>query len=294
VKNVDDKLIQNIIVSDDSGQEWNLPRSGGGLPGLHDKDFAEYAEASHLPDNAPALSSGFAALEGRAPTLRLYVPTLGHGYPSVLLSEHGGPYVAAGSRAAFGYSFLFTPMIPLFMAGDEFDATFHAIPWMSPNLYGGADPGKGTMAYGSMLDWNELNQPPHRSMFEDVKRMLSIRKQEVALLGIVPDAVEPRLIGIPHDSDIEVPVPYIRWSERAALIVLANRNTTSDAHLRLHIPLEKIGWPSRGQYRVTDVWRGGRAKVLPAKALADFSYQVKRDKTPRGGMGLLKIERVEQ
>jgi hypothetical protein len=130
-------------------------------------------------------SSGrFAIMEGRAPTIRIYVPTLAHGIASVLLSEHGNgigaapdenPYAAQGSRALFGYSFLFTPMIPIFMAGEEFDADFHALPNLSPDLFGGKNPGKGRMLYGSMLDWEELRQPRHRAMLEDVKRMLAIR-----------------------------------------------------------------------------------------------------------------------
>ena len=33
----------------------------------------------------------------------------------------------------FGYAFLFTPMIPLFFSGEEFDATYRPIPWLSPN-----------------------------------------------------------------------------------------------------------------------------------------------------------------
>ena len=47
----------------------------------------------------------------------------------------------------FGYSCLFTPMIPIFFAGEEFDATYRPIPWLSAHLFGGQDLGKGA---GSM------------------------------------------------------------------------------------------------------------------------------------------------
>jgi hypothetical protein len=61
------------------------------------------------------------------------------------------PYSAEGSRAIFGYSFLFTPMIPLFMGGEEFDANFRPLPELSPDLYSGRMPGRGHWLYGAQL-----------------------------------------------------------------------------------------------------------------------------------------------
>ena len=55
-------------------------------------------------------------------------------------------------------------MIPIFFSGEEFNATFHALPELTPDLYGGRDAGKGRWLYGSMLDWNELNEHGHRDM----------------------------------------------------------------------------------------------------------------------------------
>ena len=40
-------------------------------------------------------------------------------------------------------------MIPIFFSGEEFDATFYALPELTPDLYGGKDAGKGRWLYGA-------------------------------------------------------------------------------------------------------------------------------------------------
>ena len=72
------------------------------------------------------------SIEGKAPVVDLFLSSFFAYSPSLQLSCHDNgwegfpsdknPYAAAGSRATFGYSFLFTPMVPIFMAGEEFDA----------------------------------------------------------------------------------------------------------------------------------------------------------------------------
>jgi len=201
------------------------------------------------------------------------------------------PYAAQGSRAVFGYSFLFTPMIPLFMAGEEFDATFHPLPDLSPDLYGGANPGKGRWLYGGQINWMEFDQREHHSMFEDVKRMLSIRKQESAVLAPeIRGDIKPPLTAIKYQSDVETPVPYMRWNGNTAIVIAANRNTNKDANLVMQIPVGVLGRGSAVEFRVTDLWNGGKPKVYSTEQLANLHVRLKRDHTPRGGLGILKIE----
>jgi glycosidase len=266
--------IENIIVSDDVDNRWQL-------------------HCSHYRGRP-------LALEGKPPSIKLHVATLEHGWPSILLSCHdngweGFPlnksaYVAQGSRALFGYSCLLTPMIPLFFSGEEFNATFRPIPWESPYLYGGKDPGKGRWLYGCMLDWDELHQPEHHAMFEDVKKMIAVRKREARILALLPDRKQPNLKAVPHESDIDVPVPYVRWNGEGAVLVAANRNTNKDAHLKMQIPLTEMGLSRHGGYKVSDLWPGGKTQVLAERDLADFACTVKRDKTPGGGFCAFKIK----
>ena len=200
------------------------------------------------------------------------------------------PYVAQGSRSVFGYSFLFSPMIPIFFSGEEFNATFHAPPDLSPDLYGGRSAGKGRWLYGAMLDWNELNQAEHRDMLTDVKKMMVIRKEHSTVLAMSPVGRVPNLKAIPQEADIEVPVSYVRWDDRAAIVIVANRNKTRDAHLTLNIVLTDIGLGERKNYVVTDLWSATSARTCTESELKDFRCTAKRDGVSGGGLCVFKIE----
>lgn len=250
-----------------------------------------------------AMKGAALTIDAQVPDFRLNLPTLGHGISSVLLSCHDygwagapldkNPYVAQGSRALFGYAVLFAPMIPIFMAGEEFDANYHALPTLSPDLYGGKNPGKGRWLYGSMLNWDEIDQPRHRAMFEDVKRMLAIRAQERAVLApAVRGDIEPQLVAVPHTASTDVPAPYMRWNNNVAIIVMANRHTDTDVHLNLQIPIDRLGNAPGTRFRVSDLWNRSRPRTYSASDFVSFPYAIKRDKTPGGGIGVLKIEIV--
>ena len=275
VDNVEKRAIQNIVVHDDMSGQWKL--NGDGSPSL--------------------------ALEGEAPSLKLYLATIAHGWPEIQLSCHDqgwdgfpldkNPYTAQGSRSIFGYSCLFGPAIPVFFSGEEFDATFRPLPWQSPYIFGGKDPGKGTWLYGCMLDWEELKNPEHRAMFEDVKKMIAIRKRESKILTVTPEVERPNLMAIPVEGEGKAPVPYIRWNESGAILVAGNLDTNQDIEIKLRIPLEAIGMGRRGSYNVTELWPGGESKAYGESDLASFPCTVKRDKTARGGLLVLKIEPVK-
>jgi glycosidase len=282
IENVAAKPIENIIVSDDMGGRWELRPT-----------FARHLTiggANPFASRPLITNSSF----------QIYVATLAHGWPTVQLSCHDNgwegfpldknPYVAQGSRALFGYSFLFTPMIPVFFSGEEFNASFRPLPELSPYLYGGKDAGKGRWLYGAMLDWNELNDADHHAMFEDVKSMIAIRRREANVMALTLENDEPRLMAVPAERDVTVPVPYIRWNHSSAIIVAANRHTNEDAQLKLRIPLKEIGLAGRTSYKVTNLWPAGEAKTYAEKELGGFACKVKRDRTRGGGLKVLKIE----
>lgn len=273
VNNVSEKPIEDIILKDDRGGEWRM---------LYYR-FSRYL-----------------VIEGKPPSIQVYVATLGHGYSSIQLSCHDNgwegfpqnlnPFVAQGSRALFGYSCLFTPMIPIFFSGEEFDASFRPIPWMSPHFLGGQDAGKGRWLYGCMLDWNELDQPEHRAMFEDIKTMIAIRKQHADVLSVVADQEQPKLMAVPFLAESTVPIPYIRWNERWAVLIAANRDENKDVQLKLQIPVQGIGMGGHARYTVTDLWPDGATKTYSCEDLENFALVVKRDRTQGGGLRLLRIQ----
>ena len=127
-------------------------------------------------------------------------------------------------------------------------------------------------------------------MFEDVKKMIAIRKKEAEVLTVLPERERPKLLAVPFQSDVKAPKPYVRWNDRKAILVAANRDTTQDASLRLQIPLQEIGLAGRRSYRVVDLWPGGETKTCDEKELAALVCLVRRDKTQGGGLRVLMIE----
>jgi len=281
LENISRKPIANITVRNDMGEEWQLRA----------EEWFSRPIFVDAPESLGPLVVG--------PRIDIYIGTLAWG-SSIQLSCHDNgwtgfpleknPYVAQGSRSVFGYSFLFSPMIPIFFSGEEFNATFHALPDLSPDLYGGSNAGKGRWLYGAMLDWNELSQADHKDMLNDVKKMMAIRKQHSAVLAMSPGGQAPNLKAVQHEADIEVPVPYIRWDDRAAIVIVANRNKTRDAHLTLNIVLTDIGLGERKNYVVTDLWSATGARTCTESEFKDLRCTAKRDGVSGGGLCVVKIE----
>jgi hypothetical protein len=284
LENIPRKPIANITVHNDMGEEWQL----------RSREWDSRRIFVDAPESLGPLVVG--------PTADIYIGTLAWG-SSIQLSCHDNgwtgfplnknPYVAQGSRSIFGYTFLFSPMIPIFFSGEEFDATFHALPELSPNLYGGTDAGKGRWLYGAMLDWSELNEDEHRDMLIDVKKMITIRKQHSAL-AMCPAGRAPNLRAVRFEGDIETPVPYLRWDNHAAILIAANRNRNREAHLKLKIVLNDMeggaGLAGHPRYLVTDLWAEADPKIWTNAELEGFRCSIGRDGIRGGGLAAFKIE----
>jgi hypothetical protein len=127
-------------------------------------------------------------------------------------------------------------------------------------------------------------------MFEDVKKMIAVRKRESGILAVRPEINRPKLMAVPFQSQSSVPRPYVRWNNGGAIIVAANRGTEEDANLQLQLPLQQIGLAGRNHYTVRNLWPGGESVTLTEKDLSVLPCTVRRDKTPGGGLRVLKIE----
>ena len=204
------------------------------------------------------------------------------------------PYVAQGSRSMFGYSFLFTPSIPLFMSGEEFNADYVPLPAHTPDLYGKGEPGKGRWLYASMLDWEQPKQPAKRDMLDDVTRMIAIRKANAGLFRPVTTDTKPPLKAIPLqatgiDSD-SIPVPYMLYGDSGAIVVCGN---TSDKTVKGFLNISLAGTPLENvpELQITDLWNGGKPKRIKAGDLLKYPVVMKPYRTKRGGLAVLKIEK---
>jgi hypothetical protein len=206
------------------------------------------------------------------------------------------PYVAQGSRSMFGYSFLFTPSIPLFMSGEEFNADYVPLPALTPDLWGKGEQGKGRWLYGSMIDWEQLKQPAKRDMLDDVTRMIAIRKDNADLFRPTTTDKKPQLKAVELQTEKidkdSIAVPYMLYSDNKAIVVCGNK-TDKTVKGFLNISLAGTPLESATTLQITDIWNGGKTKRIKTTDLQKYPIVMKPDKTKRGGLAVLKIEVIK-
>lgn len=205
-------------------------------------------------------------------------------------SNTENPYVAEGSRCVFGYSCLFTPAIPIFMAGEEFNADYRPLPVLSYHLYDKKRIGEGKWLYGSWIQWEQLKEKKHREMLNDVKKMIAIRKQEKDVIHSVYNDAKPKITSLPYKATSTVPVPYVLWNEHKAILVAGN-NQNKDVKLTVTLPVEQTGMSGASKLRITDLWQGGE-KIIDIKTVTEFSFTIRKDRVAGGGLAVYKIEAV--
>ena len=203
------------------------------------------------------------------------------------------PYVAEGSRSMFGYSCLFTPSVPIFMSGEEFNADFVALPSMTPDVWGKGEPGKGRWLYGSMIQWDQLKQKEKQEMLSDVKKMIAIRRQnsDIFHAGITDNVPQIKEVPIKSESD-NLQVPYLLFNDKKAVLIAGN-NFEREVSVVMNVSFENTSLGKFTVFRVTDLWNDRNPGIMNIKNLADFKVKLNADKTFRGGLGVWKIEPVK-
>jgi len=223
-----------------------------------------------------------------------------HFYLSVELSNHDtgwtgypagvNPYVAQGSRALFGYNVLFSPAIPTFMSGEEFDAEYVPVPWHAGSLYGDTKQNEGRWLYGSWIQWDQLNEKDNAEMLADVKRMISIRKKysDVLHAYTIDRNPEEGMISLKPLSG-DVCNPYILYQKgKRAMLVAGNRKDT-DQEVKIRIPVDELGFSSDSRIIMKDVWNN-KGKSVSLSEDGEFTFSIARDHIPMGGLAVWLIE----
>jgi hypothetical protein len=191
----------------------------------------------------------------------------------------GNHYSVRGSRARFAYGALLTPHVPLFFAGEEFDAEPCFLPSLRQDLFGQAGP--GGWLYGSRLDWSQLEGPQHAAMLDDVRTMLRLRNQYRRMINADPTSHVFDIV--PNDGALRQ-VPYVMAIPgQEAVVVLAN-DTSRTVTTRLLLPLALLGLREDG-LRVFDAAKGYALEC--DGAVVDVT--IGPDGTPGGGYALLHV-----
>lgn len=272
----------------------------------------EYAQAKHPSNHWPwksTLENHVAVdytltLEGEAPNLQVSLPLA---FPSegtffsVQLSCHdngwdGFPldknaYAAQGSRFVFGYTVLLAPGVPIFMGGEEFSADYVPLPTHTPGLFGKGEPGTGRWLYASWLQWEQLNDPDKKSMLEDVKRLINIRKTNADLIRPAPIGKSiQHLHAVSHTSNVDLPMPYLYQGENKCLLIAGNPHTDQDVEITFRLP-EQLDFADAHMLSIHDLWND-TTLTMSAKDFSQQVFTIKRDKTPRGSLLVFSISKV--
>ena len=175
-------------------------------------------------------------------------PNLKRQYHTIPISCHDSmSYNLNGSLFEAGYGSFFTPFIPIFMAGEEFNNTFTPVSGSN-----------GLWLLMSELQWNEINNTKQNMFYQAIKRIISIRQEEMALHYFSNEPTNPNVIVIENfTSTIDnTPSPYIRFvpDSNEAIIIVGNNNYGEKAKITLNIPLNEIGLESFSSFMITDLW----------------------------------------
>jgi len=216
----------------------------------------------------------------------------GHRFTLRQLSSHdrgwealpGNHYVARGSRAKLGYGLLLNPQIPLFFAGEEFDADPIPLPGLTRSLYGGGGP--GGWLYGCRLDWSQLEQPAKRAVLSDVVSYLKARRKYCHLLNA--DTAAATMLRAPGDGAAPL-VPYIRYIPGREAILIVGNDLQREVTFRIQLPLEQLGFDATKNVRATDVLDGTNWTCSVAE-LHELLVTVGAAYEPGGGVRALHFE----
>lgn len=219
------KNIKDVAVFDEQGWGWHSNQEIGGS-----SDY--YVE---MKGSGGSLNIAFPFRHQAGQYISIQLSCHDNGWEGSPKNED--PYTARGSRWIMGYGCLLAPAVPLFMGGEEFWADYRPIPWHSPNLYGGEDPGQGTWLYGSWMQWDQLEKPHHEAMLRDCQRMLAIRKQFSHMIRPMQaeGADNPVIQTVSCISKNPLPRPYIYLGDQEAVLVAANPDSNRAAELCLDL-----------------------------------------------------------
>ncbi|MGN0493002.1 MAG: hypothetical protein ACI4F7_05075, partial [Acutalibacteraceae bacterium] len=168
-----------------------------------------------------------------------------------------------GNRAAVGYQAIFTPFIPVILLGEEFNNPQHNDNPLNPALY------------FNSIDWDCLNDPENRALYEDIKAMIRIRRTCTDIFEYYPEQFKDSNICKVNVKGCEVSQPYARYSGDTAMLVIPNYNLhDKDAEMTVYVPFADTGLDYYRSYTVTDVETGEVIVKGSASQVAKFTVSV--------------------
>lgn len=213
-------------------------------------------------------------------------------------SPPGNYFFLRGSRAHFAYGAL-SPLIPLWLGGDEYDEDpVLDLPNLKKDLYGTSGLPGGWM-YGSLRDWTQLENPAGRQalMLNDTTSILAIQRLHSDVLH--RDSCAAQMISMGNQIQTArspLPLdPYARFINGVkAIIVIASTDDTSQ-HLVVDVPLDVFGLSGSTFFNVQTLYGSNDSSPqrVPANAMSSLGFQLDADKGAGGGALVIVITPTE-
>jgi hypothetical protein len=251
------KTIANIDVKTGNGEWQTSPPAG-----------IWYAAYIRTGNEAELYFSPFAGESSMEDSDRKY-------YAYHLSCHDFGGYALQQSRYKFGYGLMFLPVIPLFMSGEEFNNNYTPVPNKIMCLYPNDTYWCADWLYSSQMQWQQLNETTSRNLFEDIKKIISLRKNETALSYFAPALKDSNLMSLTSYRG-GIPMPYVRWTGNTSVLIIGNPDITSGRNVTVDIPLENMSLAGYLDYSITDLWTMDRSDISEEK-LHNYSTTVSPD-----------------
>ncbi|MBS1370762.1 MAG: hypothetical protein HPZ91_12490 [Lentisphaeria bacterium] len=186
-------------------------------------------------------------------------------YTYQLTSHDSEEFVAHGSPVAFGYQALFSPFIPLWYLGEE---------WNNPRKVSSG------WSWSNPVDWELLAKDGNRSFFELVKKMIRIRRTHPEIFEYFPASLrrEANICKVVTDRP-GLLQPYARYRNGGAVLIVPN-NGDSTAVIRISIPYAEAAIGG-GDVTVTD--------LLADRPLASGRPESFTVELPAGALGVYGV-----
>lgn len=183
-------------------------------------------------------------------------------YTNMLSSHDFVQYAVCGSRLAIGYQAIFAPVIPLWFMGEECNHP-------KTGLAMGA-------LYGQKFDAADLDA--NREFYEDVKRMIRVRRQFPEIFNHYTKHQRDSLIcKVDVDGENKLQA-YARYCDGKAILIIPSYNENKpDGEFTVHVPLKEMGMNNRASYVITDLLTGEIIASGSESEAGKFEVKVRYD-----------------
>ncbi len=165
-----------------------------------------------------------------------------------------------GNRLKIGYAAIYAPFIPVWYMGDEFGVS-----------------DKNNVLYNVRVDYSQIESNPEQGLFfEDVKRMIAIRRSFPDIFNYYPlNHRETNICKVSVTGFTDAKTEnYARYMGDRMVIVVANNNAGQTGVCTVAIPFADGFTQQYYNYRVTDLLTGRVVAVGRADTVNNFAAVV--------------------